>query len=192
MHQKIVNSSTNKGSRLFWYGLVVLVLICATFLITALIIPADFYYDRSQAAAIDSEITEYIGEKVSAGDNLLLLGCYKKDIDSVELTYRKIKDIDHFMSKVKRPVLVAVREQTNRFANPVINPFLEDIAEQFYKKIYVILVEPEQESDFVRNLEFKYVPTFYFWQDGKIKAEISGFKDADLADFKQKVEAELR
>lgn len=192
MHHKIVNSSKQRKSNAFWYGLAILLVICAFFLISLLIMPANRYYDRAQEAAIDTEIKSDIGTKVSSDDNILLLASYKKETDTVELTYRKIYDLAHFIQTVKRPVVMAVREQTNKFANPVINPYLEDLAEQYYKEIYVVLVEPEQESEFIKKLEFRYIPTFYLWQNGQIKHETSGFKEESLADFKEKVEALLK
>lgn len=192
MHHKIVNSAKSQKSNAFWYGLAILLLICAFFLISLLIMPANRYYDRAQEAAIDTEIKADIGTKVSSGDDILLLASYKKETDTVELTYRKIHNLAHFIQTVKRPVVMAVREQTNKLANPVINPYLEDLAEQYYKELYVVLIEPEQENEFVKKLEFRYIPTFYLWQNGQIKHEMSGFQEESLADFKKKVEALLK
>lgn len=192
MRRKIVNSSSKQKSPAFWYGLAVLLVISATFLIYLLAMPADFYYDQAQAASIEAAIKDDIGTKVTSGDNVLLLAGYKKDTEIVELTYRKINDLEHFIKNAKRPVLMAVREQTNQFANPIINPYLEDIAEQYYRKLYVVLVEPDQDTEFMRKLEFKYTPTFYLWQQGQVKLETSGFKEESLADFKKKVEALLK
>ncbi|KXB40911.1 thioredoxin family protein [Amygdalobacter nucleatus] len=192
MRHKIVNSKQDKHSKLFWSGFAVIFLIAATFLITLLILPADLYNDKAETAAIETALREDVGSKVTSGDNLLLLACYKKKSDTIELTYRKLNDLAHFVHTAKRPVLMAVREQTNKFANPIINPYLEDLAEKYYKQIYVVLVEPDQATEFMRKLEFKYIPTFYLWEKGEIKAEVNGFKDEALAEFTEKVEAILK
>lgn len=187
---KLRSGSPRPGSReklLYFIGLSVLIIVLL-FIAVFFYLPANYYKDPAQERELEANIKNYVAEAVNSADNVLLAASAEPGSDEITLTMRKITDLASFVKKSKRPVLLAIRELGNGRAEPVIEPLLEDLAEKYYRKLYVVLVDPDQKDDFLENLDFRYVPTFYLWQSGIIKAEISGYTDQALQELQQKVQ----
>lgn len=185
----------SKGKKTRLYAVIFLGCLLAGFFffaLIALLLPAgDKQVPGHKHDALPPVLENLLDDVVSSGDNLLLLTGYDRTLDSVSLDYRKVNDLEKFVTAADLPIVILIREQ-GRNGSEVINPYVEDLAEKWRGQLYVLLVEPDQKSDFLDSLDFRYLPTFYLLIDKKPVLEVNGYRDEDLAAFSQALEETLR
>lgn len=182
-----VAGKSKKWQPFLWAFALIFLLSFVIFSIILLTMPANNkVVSGHRHDALPAELEPYVADVATSGDNLLLMTGYDEEVDSVSIDYLQVSDLEQFISKCKLPIVLLIREQGQR-GKDIINPYIEDLAETWRKQLYVILVEPDQKSEFLSTLDFRYLPTCYLLLNKEVKKEINGYSQENLAAFSKAV-----